>query len=231
MSITFYFLEINFILIVIGFILNIGIFKQIVKNIPKKIRISLLSIVILGILLTTLVAPRTHRIYYDENIYLNIGQNLACLKKAQMCNDGSNEYGVYKVLEAVVERGSDKKPLVTHFGGIPLQWNKWVAIGDTLTEPIWSSGRSEVIERLLAQQCELCGARDRIEVHHIHRLADLECKGRDEHKWMWVMSARHRKTLVVCQSCHNSIHYGRYDGTSLSKQVTGELRETEIAHA
>ena len=24
---------------------------------------------------------------------------------------------------------------------------------------------------------------------------------------------------------------GRYDGTSLSKQVTGELRETESAHA
>ncbi len=59
------------------------------------------------------------------------------------------------------------------------------------------------------------------------------CKngGRDEYKWMRVMAARRRKTLIVCQSCHNSIHYSRYDGTALSKQVTGELRETEIAHA
>ena len=142
-----------------------------------------------------------------------------------------NEYGIYKVLETVVDRGLDKKPLVAHFGGVPLQWNKWVAIGDALTEPIWSSGHSEVIERLLAQECELCGARDGIEVHHIRKLADLEHRGRDEHKWMRVMSARRRKTLVVCQSCHNNIHYGRYDGTSLSKQVTGELRETESAHA
>ena len=57
-----------------------------------------------------------------------------------------NEYGVYKVLETMVNRGPAKTPLVARFGGIPLQWNKWVAIGDALTEPIWSSGRSEVLK-------------------------------------------------------------------------------------
>lgn len=45
--------------------------------------------------------------------------------------------GTYKVLEVRVERGPDKKPLVAQGGGIPLQWKKWVAIGDTL-KPIWS---------------------------------------------------------------------------------------------
>jgi hypothetical protein len=46
-----------------------------------------------ALLLTTFVAPRTSRIYYDEQIYQSIGQNLADLKLAQMCNDGTVEYG------------------------------------------------------------------------------------------------------------------------------------------
>lgn len=43
--------------------------------------------------LTLFVAPRTSRIYYDEQIYQSIGQNLSDLKLAQMCNDGTVEYG------------------------------------------------------------------------------------------------------------------------------------------
>jgi hypothetical protein len=39
------------------------------------------------------VAPETNRIYYDEQIYESIGQNLADLHRAQMCNEGSVEYG------------------------------------------------------------------------------------------------------------------------------------------
>ena len=48
----------------------------------------------LAFALTTFVAPRTNRIYYDEQIYESIGQNLADLRLAQMCNDGNVEYGV-----------------------------------------------------------------------------------------------------------------------------------------
>ena len=43
--------------------------------------------------LTLFVAPRTNRIFYDEQIYQSIGQNLADLRLAQVCNDGSVEYG------------------------------------------------------------------------------------------------------------------------------------------
>jgi hypothetical protein len=43
--------------------------------------------------LTLFVAPRTNRIYYDEQIYQAAGQNLADLKLAQVCNDGTVEYG------------------------------------------------------------------------------------------------------------------------------------------
>lgn len=46
-----------------------------------------------ALVLATTVAPRTNRIYYDEQIYQNIGQNMSDLRRAQMCNDGSLEYG------------------------------------------------------------------------------------------------------------------------------------------
>ena len=43
--------------------------------------------------LSSSLAPRTNRIYYDEQIYLGIAQNLTDLRLAQMCNDGTVEYG------------------------------------------------------------------------------------------------------------------------------------------
>jgi Type II intron maturase/Reverse transcriptase (RNA-dependent DNA polymerase) len=129
-----------------------------------------------------------------------------------------NPHGTYKVLEVHVERGPSKKPFVAHFGGVPLRWNRWVTINATQTEPIWS-GRSEVVERLLAEACELCGATEKIEVHHIRTLADLEREGRSHRpRWVRIMAARRRKTLVVCQNCHHNMQYGRYDGPALSNR-------------
>ena len=51
------------------------------------------SLALLAVVLTLYVAPRTNRIYYDEHIYQGIGQNLADLRRAQMCNEGIVEYG------------------------------------------------------------------------------------------------------------------------------------------
>ena len=123
---------------------------------------------------------------------------------------------IYKVLEVKVERGEGKAPLIARFGGIPLKWNKWVAIHDEI-DRVWS-GRSEVVQRLLAQQCEVCGATDNIEVHHIRKLADLKAYDNpDKPQWVKIMAIRRRKTLVVCQKCHQSIHSGNYIGPRLSK--------------
>lgn len=51
------------------------------------------GISVLTVILTGLAAPRTSRIYYDEQIYQSIGQNLCDLRLAQMCNEGNVEYG------------------------------------------------------------------------------------------------------------------------------------------
>jgi group II intron reverse transcriptase/maturase len=117
------------------------------------------------------------------------------------------EQGPRKVLQVQVERG-EKKPLVATWGGISLQRQQKGILQDPPLQ-VWG-GRSELEKRLLAQVCELCESRDRIQVHHIRALKDLHQPGRAERPaWVKVMAARRRKTLVVCGSCHADIHAGR----------------------
>jgi hypothetical protein len=59
----------------------------------RRLVLPLAALVAFALTLTLFVAPRTNRIFYDEQIYQNIGQNLSDLKLAQMCNDGVVEYG------------------------------------------------------------------------------------------------------------------------------------------
>lgn len=118
-----------------------------------------------------------------------------------------------------------KEPLVTYFGGISLKWNKWVNINQQLTEPIWSH-RSELVQRLKAQLCELCGSQNKIEVHHIRKLADIKRKDATKAEWQKKIIARQRKTLVVCQECHGNIHHGKYDRRKLSGKKNDYWRAT-----
>lgn len=117
--------------------------------------------------------------------------------------------GTYRVLQVVRERGTDQKPLIANFGGIPLRRQKAAILKDE-SPTTARIGRSELLQRLLAQSCELCGSTDNIEVHHIRKLADLNKRGRPEKPlWVRVMAARQRKTLVVCRQCHTDITHGR----------------------
>jgi len=118
-------------------------------------------------------------------------------------------YGPMKCLKVTVERENGKKPLVTYFGGIPLRRQKEVILHDQ-TPRMFDGTRSELVKRLLAEICEMCGSKEDIEVHHIRKLADLNVEGRPEKPaWVKRMAARRRKTLVVCQDCHDAIHTGR----------------------
>ena len=55
----------------------------------------LIGLLVMAWLLVAEVAPRVHRIYYDEDIYGNIGQTIAMTGKTGMCNYGTFEYGEY----------------------------------------------------------------------------------------------------------------------------------------
>src|SRR5260370_32295053 len=118
------------------------------------------------------------------------------------------DHGPRKCLQAVIHRGENKKPLVARFGGIPLKRTQEPILVDRLPQFVMTN-RSELLQRVLADTCELCGSKEKVEVHHIRKLADLEKPGRRE-KPVWVkqMAARRRKTLVVCRKCHEEIHAG-----------------------
>lgn len=119
--------------------------------------------------------------------------------------------GPRKVLQVRVAR-EEKAALKTHWGGISLKRQQDAVLIDTPTQ-VWNA-RTELIERLLADTCELCGTQGKVEVHHVRRLRDLQRHDRPEKPaWVQIMAARQRKTLVVCHRCHNDIHAGRVDSS------------------
>ena len=115
--------------------------------------------------------------------------------------------GPRKVLK-VEQARPGQNPLVAYWGGISLARDTRATLVDQL--PPILNGRTELVERLLANTCELCGSTVKVQVHHVRALKDLRKKGRAQPPvWMEVMAARRRKTLVVCAPCHVDIHAGR----------------------
>ena len=86
------------------------------------------------------------------------------------------EHGPRRGLQVTVDRDG-KPPLVAQWGGISLA-------RDTTPRPlnddparIWSH-RSEIVQRLMADECELCGSRKQVEVHHIGHSRTSAARGR-----------------------------------------------------
>jgi hypothetical protein len=122
--------------------------------------------------------------------------------------------GPRTTMQVTVEREGGRKPLVARFGGIPLKRQKTSVLVDRSPVLFTTSG-NELIGRLIAGACELCGSTQRLEVHHIRKLADLNRPGRNEKPaWVKVMAKRRRKTLITCTVCHDNIHAGRPTATS-----------------
>jgi group II intron reverse transcriptase/maturase len=111
-----------------------------------------------------------------------------------------------KCFEVHVERDG-KKPLVARMGGIPMARKKKAALVDEKPTPV--NTRTEIVRRMLAEECERCGNRGAVEVHHIRKLADINKPGRKDAPW-WVkyMASRRRKTMVLCVKCHDETHAG-----------------------
>jgi|BarGraIncu00222A_1022003.scaffolds.fasta_scaffold06321_3 group II intron reverse transcriptase/maturase len=113
-------------------------------------------------------------------------------------------HGPRKCLQVTVPRGG-RKPLVATFGGIPLRRQRTAILTDR--EPVQTNvPRSELVRRLLAGRCEICGDTDKVQVHQIRKLTDLDPSGPERPEWMSLMARRRRKTLVVCGACHADIH-------------------------
>jgi hypothetical protein len=141
--------------------------------------------------------------------------------------------GVPTTLRVIIERGK-RKPLIAYFGG--LAFSKKKIERKTEEEPedlsirdFWIRGtnlQAEVVQRLLAERCELCGREGiPLEAHHIRKLADLKKnRRRPLPLWKWAMIAKKRKTLMICAECHDDIHAGRYDDPSPKGSLESRVR-------
>lgn len=84
-------LIINLLLIVISICLGYRDIISGFKKIKKSTWIILIIILLFGFYLRMFVAPQSHHIFFDEDIYLNIAQNIVNEGKACLCNYGNTE--------------------------------------------------------------------------------------------------------------------------------------------
>jgi group II intron reverse transcriptase/maturase len=127
---------------------------------------------------------------------------------------GTHTVGGYTYKTLQVEVPTKKGTRCIRWGAIPLKTVKPgnEIINDKRFRDRTRGARSDLIQRLQADQCELCDSQEECEVHHIRKLSDLKkrWKGRKEKpKWVKRMIALRRKTLVLCPKCHADIHAGR----------------------
>jgi group II intron reverse transcriptase/maturase len=99
--------------------------------------------------------------------------------------------GIRTCFEARVERDG-RKPLVARFGGQPLKKTRDAVLVDHKPVP-GIIRRKELINRLLAGQCEACGQHGQVQVHHVRKIADLTTPGRPQPSWAATMAKRRRK--------------------------------------
>src|SRR5262245_5965118 len=77
----------------VGLCSGVYTFRDLAKQFGRNDVIRMMVLAGIAAALTLFVATRTNRIFYDEQIYQSIGQNLADLRLAQVCNGGEVEYG------------------------------------------------------------------------------------------------------------------------------------------
>ena len=122
-------------------------------------------------------------------------------------------------IKLTIERAG-KKPLIAIFGGLSLKRKK-AAGKDQVLIP-FARITSELVDRLRRGECEICGAKENVEIHHVRQLANLNKDGRREKpRWMKIMIARKRKSLALCRRCHMDIHYNRPKSTRQGNQRAG----------
>lgn len=77
---------------------------------------------------------------------------------------------------------------------------------DMLPNTVIYSGRTNLMDRLAARKCELCGRCGcDLEMHHVRKLKDL--KGKNH--WERLMITKNRKTIALCVDCHQKLHGGK----------------------
>jgi hypothetical protein len=70
--------------------------SEIRDSLPSKTFFFPIAIALLALAAVKFIPPETHRIYYDEDIYENVAQNILWEGRAQMCNEGTIEADTFR---------------------------------------------------------------------------------------------------------------------------------------
>jgi group II intron reverse transcriptase/maturase len=128
--------------------------------------------------------------------------------------------GPRKCLKLTIQR-EKKKPLIAIFGGLSLKRRKNPIMEDRVIFP-YVQLRSEIVERLLNDTCEVCGEKKNVQMHHVRHVRDLNKKGKREMPlWMKVMIMRKRKSIPLCKGCHDDVHHNRPKSKRQGNQRAG----------
>jgi len=85
--------EIAFLLMIAGAGLS---FSEIRDSFPSRSLFLPIAVGLLALAAVRAIPPQTHRIYYDEDIYENVAQNILWMGRAQMCNEGTIEAETFR---------------------------------------------------------------------------------------------------------------------------------------
>jgi hypothetical protein len=125
-------------------------------------------------------------------------------------------YGPRQVLEGLQPRGAEKKPLVARFGGLARRRQPH-AVSNDRPPQVYNNLHSELVQRLLADQGELCGSAVHCEVHPLRKRAALHRPGQTERPvWMQRMAA-----LPQDPGRLPEVSRGDSSGTPLAAQANG----------
>lgn len=134
------------------------------------------------------------------------------IKKYGVSVPRRNGTGTRRVIGVSYQIKSGKKTMA--YFNDPLKWDKRPDknVVDRYAMP--NKRGCQLIQRLNAHKCELCGCENgNFEVHHIRKLKDITQKynkhGALAPIWVIQMSRMNRKTLVLCEECHRKLHSGK----------------------
>jgi 4-amino-4-deoxy-L-arabinose transferase-like glycosyltransferase len=106
--------------------LTAAVARSVWRELTRRDVLRMVCVSAFAVCLTVFAAPRTNRIYYDEQIYQSIGQNLSDVRRAQMCNDGSVEYGRLQCVSGEYNKQPYAYPhllsLVYRIAGVDARW-------------------------------------------------------------------------------------------------------------
>ena len=68
---------------------------------------------------------------------------------------------------------------------------------------------------LFESKCSVCNSEEKLEVHHLKHLIKLNIRTSKADYMTNMMRRMNRKQILLCKSCHNKIHQGKYFGPGL----------------